>query len=137
MKKKLIEDKWSERVPLQEHLDWKAEEEAKKRKKENIFYSFVLLIILMLLVFGLQGCVSSLHEAKVEKAHETIEKCDDHYEVGNVDGKTCDDARKVYNNYSEKEWREKKKQLIDFEDITEHDQLYDELKREIVKDRAK
>jgi len=137
-KKKLfeLEKKWSDRDMLQEYLDGVAAEKAKKDKKDGIIILYGLIIIFILLVFCLKGCAKSLQEQKVEDAGETVSKCEDHYFApGNMDGKTCDDARKLYNHYSEKEWREEKKQLVGFEDITEHDGLYYELKDEIAKER--
>ncbi|PIE94739.1 hypothetical protein CO726_14330 [Bacillus fungorum] len=121
---------------MQEYLDGLTAEKAKKDKKDGIIILFGLVIIFIILVFGLKGCAKSLHEQKVEDAGETIQICEDLMEIGGSnEGKVCDDARKICNHYSEKEWREEKKQLIEFEDITEHDRLYDELKREIAKER--
>lgn len=137
-KKKLfeLEKKWSERDMLQEYLDGLEAEKERKNTKDSIIILFGFAIILILLVFGLKGCAKSLHEQKVEDAGETVSKCEDEYFApGHMDGKTCDDARKLYNHYSEKEWREEKKQLVEFEDITEHDGLYYVLKDEIAKER--
>lgn len=42
-----------------------------------------------------------------------------------VHGGSCDEARRTYYEYTEEEWREEKKKLIDFGEITKQDYLYD------------
>ncbi|MCM3737799.1 hypothetical protein M3215_18910 [Bacillus cytotoxicus] len=138
-KKKLfeLEKKWSEREMSQEFYDYLEAEEEKKKEKDGIIILSVMTIVLFSFVFALKGCDESSRELKMEKAAETVSECGDKMAAlrGQLHGKKCDDARKIHYNYSEREWRAAKKKLIFIEEITEHDLLYDELKREIAEER--
>lgn len=138
-KKKLfeLEKKWSEREMSQEYYDYLEAEEEKKKEKDSIIILSVMFIVLFSFVFALKGCEESSQELKMEKAAETVSKCSDKMAIlrGQVHEKKCDDARKLHYNYSESEWRAAKKKLIFVGGITEHDLLYDELKREIDEER--
>ncbi|MGF9814350.1 hypothetical protein [Bacillus toyonensis] len=138
-KKKLfeLEKKWSERYIPQEYYDYLEAEEEKKKEKDGIVILSVMVIVLFTFVFALKGCEESSHELKMEKAAETVSECGEKMAAirGELHGKKCDDARKLHYNYSEREWRAAKKKLIFIGEITEHDLLYDELKREIVEEK--
>ncbi|WP_335715491.1 hypothetical protein [Neobacillus drentensis] len=70
-------------------------------------------------------------ETKIRKAGDFIDKCENSYAMWQgVNGKDCDDARKLYYHYTDKEWKEEKKRLIELGEITEEDFLYDEIKQE-------
>lgn len=82
--------------------------------------------------------MKSLKESRIAKAGEFIDKCENPYAFWQgVNGKDCDDARKLYNNYTDEEWREEKETLIILQEVTEDDYLYDEIQAKIAKDREK
>ncbi|NHC43208.1 hypothetical protein G6549_25305 [Bacillus sp. MM2020_1] len=126
--------KFIERDFLQEYLN----ENAKKRRKENIIYSFILVGIILLLMWGLKGCVQAIHDGRIAKAGRYIEVCENPslYVQWDVNGKDCDDARKIYNNYTDEEWEKEKENLVEFDEVTEHDGLYYVLKEKLYKQKG-
>ena len=127
---------YRERDFLQEFLN----EKAKKQRNENIrYFIFIVIPLIFLLGWGLKGCVKIIHDGRIAKAGEYIDKCENYFYASwqGVNGKHCDDARKLYNHYTEKEWREEKESLIILQQVTEHDALYDELRIKIAKDIEK
>lgn len=108
------------------------------RTKNNLasfFLIFILPLICVFLFLGIKSFFSGWDEIEKENAFEKIYNCENPYEFWQgVDGRTCDEARKTYNDFTEEEWREEKKKLIDFGRITEQDYLYDELKLELMRE---
>lgn len=106
----------------------------KKKKANKIMKYFFLVLIGVFLVIGLKKCSEDMEEIKKEKAYEHISNCENPYAFWQgVDGKSCDDARKTYYEYTDEEWEQEKRNLIDFGKITEEDYLYFEIKEEMKK----
>jgi hypothetical protein len=113
------------------------------RVKRNIFSFFIYIIlpfISLIVLIGLIAFVrwffSGWEEIEKENAYEHIMNCQNPYAFWQgVDGKSCDEARKTYHEYTEEEWREEKKILVSLGRITEKDYLYDEFKKEIELER--
>jgi len=105
----------------------------KKRKIRRYVFKYICFIFLIvLLIFVLKSCAEDMQRINEEKAGEFISKCENAYAFWQgVDGKSCDDARKTYYKYTEEEWKEEKRKLIEFGEVTEEDYLYDEIKEEI------
>ena len=96
-----------------------------------IKYGSLSFIFLGLFIM-LKWLFSDWEEIEKEKAYEHMLNCNNAYAFWQgVDGKSCDKARKTYHGYSEEEWRGVKKKLVDLNEITEQDYLYDELKKEL------
>ncbi|MFE6167002.1 hypothetical protein ACFVP8_03890 [Viridibacillus arvi] len=111
----------------------------KKRKVGKYVFQYICFVLLIvLLIFGLNSCAKQNEEIRVEKAGEFISKCENPYAFWQgVNGKSCDDARRTYYKYTEEEWKQEKRKLIEFGDITEDDYLYSEIKKEIMKEGKK
>ncbi|MGA9225048.1 MAG: hypothetical protein WB217_01765 [Mesobacillus sp.] len=104
----------------------------KKRRKRLIKKYLLLSILAIIFIIGLHSCAKDLKEIKKGKAYEHMLNCENPYAFWQgVDGASCDDARRTYYEYTDEEWREEKKKLIDFGEITEQDYLYEELKKEL------
>ena len=104
----------------------------KKKRKQFIMKYSLLSILAILFIIGLNSCAKDLKDIKKEKAYEHMLNCENPYAFWQgVDGESCDEARRTYYEYTDEEWREEKKKLIDFGKITEQDYLYDELKEEL------
>ncbi|MEK5215255.1 hypothetical protein SAMN05421670_1090 [Psychrobacillus psychrotolerans] len=103
----------------------------KKRKKRKALKYFFLIILIIFLFFGLMSCAKDMEIIKKEKAEEFISYCENPYAFWKgVNGKSCDDARKTYYEYTDEEWKKAKRSLIETEGITEDDYLSDVIKEE-------
>ncbi|MFJ7729299.1 hypothetical protein ACIQXV_24650 [Neobacillus sp. NPDC097160] len=96
-----------------------------------LILSIMFVFFLMYISRCSKELVAEKKEREREEAYEFIEKCENPYTWWgvNVNGKTCDDARKTYYQYTEEEWEEAKRDLIYFGEITEKDSLYDKIKK--------
>ena len=122
-----------------DHLP-KTESEREQRQQErqemvrSIFKLMAIVVVGVILLKIVDSIGNATHEAKVEKAGEFIDKCENPYAFSQgVNGKDCDDARKLVNNYTEKEWAKEKVQLIELGEVTEEDYLYDQIKEKLDK----
>lgn len=95
-----------------------------------------ILIIILIVLFLFKGCTESLNEAKEEydkvKAQEFVAKCENPYAFWQgVNGESCDEARRISNEYTEEEWRVEKESLIRSGRVTDQDYLYNEIVDEL------